>query len=148
MSKELVGLIEFPKGNSQSDGLVGYGLVYLEEDILRFRLKRLSSSLDLSTVSDEAVVELFENSPLHFVVDYERFVRYIQANSPDILEDKFFRALYTVLKQAYQLGYSLDFSRLALVLEEKVQFDQWKVILRSLSKGDGTFEKWGVAYGL
>lgn len=147
MSKELVVLIEFPKGNSQSDGLVGYGLVYLEEDILRFRLKRLSSSLDLSTVSDEAVVELFENSPLHFVVDYERFVRYIQANSPDILEDKFFRALYTVLKQAYQLGYPLDFSRLALVLEEKVQFDQWKVILRSLSKGDGTFEKWGVAYG-
>jgi hypothetical protein len=147
MSKELVGLIEFPKGNSQSDDLVGYGLVYLEEDILRFRLKRLSSSLNLSTVSDEAVVELFEKSPLHFVVDYERFVRYIQANSPDILEDKFFRALYTVLKQAYQLGYPLEFSRLALVLEEKVQFDQWKVILRSLSKGDGTFEKWGVAYG-
>lgn len=147
MSKELVGLIEFPKGNSQSDDLVGYGLVYLEEDILRFRLKRLSSSLDLSTVSDEAVVELFENSPLHFVVDYERFVRYIQENSPDILEDKFFRALYTVLKQAYQLGYSLDFSRLTLVLEEKVLFDQWKVILRSLSKGDGTFEKWGVSYG-
>jgi hypothetical protein len=147
MSKELVGLIEFPKGNSQSDDLVGYGLVYLEEDILRFRLKRLSSSLDLSTVSDESVVELFENSPLHFVVDYERFVRYIQANSPDILEDKFFRALYTVLKQAYQLGYPLDFSRLALVLEEKVMFDQWKVILRSLSKGDSTFEKWGVAYG-
>lgn len=147
MSKELVGLIEFPKGTSQSDDLVGYGLVYLEEDILRFRLKRLSSSLDLSTVSDEAVVELFENSPLHFVVEYERFVRYIQANSPDILEDKFFRALYTVLKQAYQLGYPLDFSRLALVLEEKVQFDQWKVILRSLSKGDETFEKWGVSYG-
>ena len=76
MSKELVGLIEFPKGNSQSDDLVGYGLVYLEEDILRFRLKRLSSSLDLSTVSDEGIVELFENSPLHFVVDYECFTRY------------------------------------------------------------------------
>lgn len=147
MSKELVGLIEFPKGTSQSDDLVGYGLVYLEEDILRFRLKRLSSSLDLSAVSDEGIVELFENSPLHFVVDYERFARYIQANSPDVLEDKFFRAFYTVLKQAYQLGYPLDFSCLALVLEEKVQFDQWKVILRSLSKGDGTFEKWGVAYG-
>lgn len=147
MSKELVGLIKFPKGSSQSDDLVGYGLVYLEDDLLRFRLKRLSSSLDLSTVSDEAVVELFENSPLHFVVDYECFTRYIQTNSPEVLEDKFFRALYTVLKQAYQLGYPLDFSRLALVLEEKVQFDQWKVILRSLSKGDGTFEKWGVAYG-
>ena len=91
-------------------------------------------------------MELFENSPLHFVVDYERFARYIQANSPDVLEDKFFRAFYTVLKQAYQLGYPLDFSCLALVLEEKVQFDQWKVILRSLSKGDGTFEKWGVSY--
>ena len=52
-----------------------------------------------------------------------------------------------MLKQAYQLGYPLDFSRLALVLEEKVQFDQWKVILRSLSKGDGTFENWGVSYG-
>ena len=26
MSKELVGLIEFPKGVSQSDDLVGYGL--------------------------------------------------------------------------------------------------------------------------
>lgn len=147
MSKELVGLIEFPRGSSQSDDLVGYGLVYLEDDLLRFRLKRFSSSVDLSTVSDEGVASLFENSPLHFVVDYERFVRYIQANLPDILEDKFFRALYTVLKQAYQLGYPLDFSRLALVLEEKVMFDQWKVILRSLSKGDGTFEKWGVAYG-
>ena len=39
MSKELVGLIEFPKGNSHSDDLVGYGLVYLEEDILRFSSK-------------------------------------------------------------------------------------------------------------
>lgn len=147
MSKNLVGLVEFPKGNSQSDDLVGYGLVYLEEELLRFRLKRFSSSVDLSTVSDEGIVGLFENSPLHFIIDYGRFVRYIQTNSPDILEDKFFRALYTVLKQAYQLGYPLDFSRLALVLEEKVMFDQWKVILRSLSKGDGTFEKWGVSYG-
>ena len=147
MSKNLVGLVEFPKGNSQSDDLVGYGLVYLEEELLRFRLKRFSSSVDLSTVSDEGIVGLFENSPLHFIIDYERFVRYIQSNSPDVLEDKFFRALYTVLKQAYQLGYPLDFSRLALVLEEKVMFDQWKVILRYLSKGDGTFEKWGVSYG-
>lgn len=147
MSTELVALIEFPKGTAQSDDLIGYGLVYLEDEILRFRLKRLSSSLDLSTVSDEGIVGLFENTPLHFVVDYERFVRYVQVNSPEILEDKFFRALLTVLKQAFQLGYPLDFSRLALVLEEKVLFEQWKTILRGLSKGEGTFEKWGVSYG-
>ena len=52
-----------------------------------------------------------------------------------------------VLKQCYQLGYDLDFVRLTSVLEEKVSYDQWKMILRLLSKGDGTFEKWGVAYG-
>ena len=46
MIRELVGLVEFPRGSSQSDDLVGYGLVYLEDELLRFRLKRFSSSMD------------------------------------------------------------------------------------------------------
>lgn len=146
MSKEYLALLEFP--SEKPSELVGYALASFdtEEGILRFRMKQLARNVALSQYSDEAVVRVFDATPLAFKVSPEVFTRFIGA-TPDALGDKVFRALHVVLKQCYQLGYDLDFVRLTSVLEEKVSYDQWKMILRLLSKGDGTFEKWGVAYG-
>ena len=146
MSKEYLALLEFPREvNSE---LVGYSLVSFdtEEGILRFRLKQLARHVAVGEYSDEAVVQIFDTTPLSFSVSPEIFVRFVSTHS-DVLDKKEFRALNVILKQCYQLGYDLDFLRLASVLEEKVSYEQWKTILRLLSRGEDTFENWGVAYG-
>lgn len=146
MSREYLALLEFPRESNSE--LVGYSLVSYSSEggILHFRLKQLARHVAIDSYSDDAVVSIFDTTPLSFSVSPERFVRYISNNS-DVLDKKEFRALSVILKQCYQLGYDLDFLRLTSVLEEKGSYEQWKTILRLLSRGDDTFEEWGVTYG-
>lgn len=145
MSKEYLALVQF--ASEEKSSLTGWGLVSYSEGILRFRMKQIARHVAFELYSDEAVVSSFDNTPLSFKVSPERFLRYIRENSTEVLEDKATRALNVVLSQCYELGYEFDFMRLASLLEEKVRYDQWKMILRSLSRGEGTFEEKGVSYG-
>lgn len=145
MSKEYLALVKF--ASEEKSSLTGWGLVSYSDGILRFRMKQIASNVAFELYSDEAVVSAFENTPLSFKVSPERFLRYIRENSTEVLDDKATRALNVVLSQCYELGYEFDFMRLASLLEEKIRYDQWKIILRSLSRGEGTFEEKGVSYG-
>lgn len=145
MSKDYLALVKF--ASEERGSLTGWGLVSYSEGILRFRMKQIASHVAFKLYSDEAVVSSFDNTPLSFKVSPERFLRYIRENSTEVLDDKATRALNVVLSQCYELGYEFDFMRLASLLEEKVRYDQWKTILRSLSRGEGTFEERGVSYG-
>ena len=145
MSKEYLALVKF--ASEEKSSLTGWGLVSYSEGILRFRMKQIASHVAFELYSDEAVVSSFDNTPLSFKVSPERFLRYIRENSTEVLDDKATRALNVVLSQCYELGYEFDFMRLTSLLEEKVRYDQWKTILRSLSRGEGTFEERGVSYG-
>ena len=145
MSKEYLALVKF--ASEERGSLTGWGLVSYSEGILRFRMKQIASHVAFELYSDEAVVSAFDNTPLSFKVSPERFLRYIRENSTEVLDDKATRALNVVLSQCYELGYEFDFMRLASLLEEKVRYDQWKTILRFLSRGEGTFEERGVSYG-
>ena len=145
MSKEYLALVKF--ASEERGSLTGWGLVSYSEGILRFRMKQIASNVAFELYSDEAVVSAFDNTPLSFKVSPESFLRYIRENSTEVLEVKATRALNVVLSQCYELGYEFDFMRLASLLEEKVRYDQWKMILRSLSRGENTFEEKGVSYG-
>lgn len=145
MSKDYLALVKF--ASEENSSLTGWGLVSYSEGILRFRMKQIASNVALELYSDEAVVSAFDNTPLSFKVSPEQFLRYIRENSTEVLDDRATRALNVVLSQCYELGYGLDFMRLASLLEEKVRYDPWKTILRSLSRGVDTFEKKGVSYG-
>jgi hypothetical protein len=145
MSKEYLALVKF--ASEERGSLTGWGLVSYSEGILRFRMKQIASNVAFELYSDEAVVSAFDNTPLSFKVSPESFLRYIRENSTEVLDDKATRALNVVLNQCYEIGYEFDFMRLASLLEEKVRYDQWKMILRSLSRGENTFEEKGVSYG-
>lgn len=145
MSKEYLALVKF--ASEERGSLTGWGLVSYSEGILRFRMKQIASNVAFELYSDEAVVSAFDNTPLSFKVSPESFLRYIRDNSTEVLDDKATRALNVVLSQCYEIGYEFDFMRLASLLEEKVRYDQWKMILRSLSRGENTFEEKGVSYG-
>lgn len=145
MSKEYLALVKF--ASEEKGSLTGWGLVSYSEGILRFRMKQIASNIAFELYSDEAVVSAFDNTPLSFKVSPESFLRYIRENSTEVLDDKATRALNVVLSQCYEIGYDFDFMRLASLLEEKIRYDQWKMILRSLSRGETTFEEKGVSYG-
>lgn len=145
MSKEYLALVKF--ASEESGSLAGWGLVSYSDGILRFRMKQIASNVAFELYSDEAVVSAFDNTPLSFNVSPERFLRYVRENSTEVLDDKATRALNVVLSQCYEIGYEFDFMRLASLLEEKIRYDQWKMILRSLSRGENTFEEKGVSYG-